>query len=79
MDEIRNKNKKCQICGIDAKTLCFECMNYFCDACFKFVHDKQINSNHKKLKIDYFVHIDIKCTEHPKNLLNLFCLDEKSN
>ena len=73
----KSNNKKCNICGIDATSLCLECTNYYCDACFKYVHDKEINNQHKKEKIDYFVPIDTRCPEHPKNLLNLFCIDEK--
>ena len=70
--------KNCDICEKDASNICFECMMYFCESCFKLVHDKKIsNNNHKKEKIDYFVPIELKCSEHPKNNLNLFCLDEK--
>ena len=34
------------------------------------------NDNHKKETIDAFVPIDLKCPNHPKIPLNLFCLDE---
>ena len=54
-----------------------ECLfNYFCESCYKFIHDKKENSNHKKEKIDYYVPIDTRCLVHPKNSLNLFCIDE---
>ena len=47
-----NKNSKefkvCDICKINATSLCFKCNSYFCDSCFKFVHDKKANLNHKK-------------------------------
>ena len=79
--EISQENKKqqkfCELCGEEAVALCFKCMIYFCDSCFKFIHDKKININHKKEKIDYFVPIDTKCPIHPKDRINLFCIDEK--
>ncbi len=68
--------KKCEICGNEATSLCFSCTNYYCEACYKYVHDKKINSQHKKEKIDYFVPFDIKCPDHPKVPINLFCIDE---
>ena len=77
MEKIKKNCLKCKICGVDATNVCLECLNYFCDTCFKYVHDKKINYQHKKEKIDYFVPINIYCPEHPKNLLNLFCIDEK--
>ena len=69
--------KNCDICGANANCLCFNCINYFCDSCFKLIHDKQKNSNHKKEKIDPYIPIELKCKEHPKIPLNLFCIDEK--
>ena len=77
--ELNRKNyKHCEICKIEATSLCLECISYFCDACYKYVHDKKENSNHKKEKIDYFVPLDTKCPDHPKIITNLFCIDEKS-
>ena len=70
--------KKCDICKMEAKNLCFVCMNYFCDSCYKFIHEKEANSQHKKEKIDYFFPFDIKCKEHPKNDICLFCVDDDS-
>ena len=73
-----NKNiKTCEICGKDATSLCFKCISYFCDECYKYIHDKKINNQHIKEKVDYFVPIDTKCPDHPKDRLNLFCVDEK--
>ncbi len=69
--------KYCEICKSEAKSLCLECISYFCDNCYKFIHDKKENSNHKKEKIDYYAPIDTKCPDHPKVPINLFCLDEK--
>ena len=72
-----NQIKKCQICKEYAISLCLECMNYYCDSCYKFVHDKKENIQHKKEQIDYFVPIDTKCNLHSKYPLDYFCLDEK--
>ena len=63
----------------EATSLCFQCFKYFCDCCLKCVHDKKKNINHKKEKIDYFVPIDTQCPAHEKNILSLFCVDEKGN
>ena len=71
--------KKCEICLLDANCLCFQCMSYFCDSCFKSAHNNESRKAHKKEKIDYFVPLDLKCTEHNLVPMNLFCLDEKSN
>ena len=77
MESSQNLLKLCEICGSNATSLCFKCSSYFCDSCYKFVHDKKINSNHIKEKIDPYIPIDIKCPEHPKILNNLFCVEEK--
>ena len=69
--------KQCEICKNDATSLCLNCLSYFCDSCFKFIHDKKVNSEHKKEKIDYFVPIDTKCPDHPQIPLTLFCTDEQ--
>ena len=77
MDKKETKIKECDTCGKNSTSLCFKCLEYFCDECYKYVHDKQINSNHKKEEIDIYVPIDLKCQDHPEVPLNLFCLDEK--
>ena len=69
--------KKCDICGDESVNLCLTCFSYFCNSCYKFVHEKSINSQHKKEIIDSYIPIETKCPYHPKNLLNLFCVDEK--
>ena len=75
--EIENKNNKyCQICGELSINLCFDCVMYLCDSCFKFIHNKEINTKHKTEKIDCFVPFDLKCEKHPKDRINLFCLKE---
>lgn len=77
MEEKKNENKLCEICGAIATSLCLQCISYFCDSCFKFIHDKQLNNHHKKENIDYFIPIDTKCFNHPKYPMELFCIDEK--
>ena len=79
---MENKNKfrlikECEICGKNATCLCFICINYYCDKCYKMNHDNEKNAQHKKEGIDPYVPIDLKCTEHPNVPLNLFCVDEK--
>ena len=78
MEIIKKNSKQCEICkDEEATSLCLDCYNYFCEACFKFVHNRKKNSNHKKEKIDLFVPIDIMCPDHGRNSINLFCIDEK--
>ena len=67
--------KKCEVCGINATSLCFQYIANFCDSCYKYNHDKEINSGHKKNR--FLCPIDLKCPEHPRVPTNLFCLDEK--
>ena len=73
----QQKTKICEICETNATIICLNCSNYYCDSCFKLIHEKKAKSNHKKEAIDYFIPIDIKCPDHPGNLMNLFCIDEK--
>ena len=79
MEVIQKNYKLCEICESEATSLCLKCMSYFCDKCYKNVHDNKAKSSHKKEKIDYFVPIDTKCPDHPQNIINLFCIDEKGN
>ena len=80
MIENKKNFKQCEICKDEnASCLCFTCYHYFCDSCFKCVHNKKKNINHKKEKIDYFVPIDTECPEHEGIRINLFCVDEKGN
>ena len=71
--------RECEFCLVDATCLCFKCMSYYCDSCFKLVHNNEKRKFHKKEKIDYFVPIETKCPEHNFGKMDLFCLDEKSN
>ena len=80
--EVNNQNnfKQCDICKVeDAKSLCPQCFSYYCDKCFKCVHEKEKNNEHKKEKVDLFVPIDTRCPEHNNIPINLFCIDEKGN
>ena len=80
MEEKPKNFKACDLCGAQAIFLCLECLaNYYCDSCYKLIHDKKEKNNHKKEKLDYFIPIDTRCPKHPKVSLNLFCLDEKGN
>ena len=70
--------KVCDICSIKSATcLCFKCNNYFCDSCFKILHDLKKNEEHKKENLDIFVPIELKCSKHSQISNNLFCIDEK--
>ena len=73
------KLKKCDACKIEATCLCYKCMFYFCDSCFKTAHNNEENKLHKKYKIDYFSPIDLKCQEHKLYPMGLFCISEKGN
>ena len=70
--------KKCELCKENATNICFICSFYLCDSCFKFLHEKKENLGHKKGNIDPFISLDIKCPEHSKVPMNLFCIDEIS-
>ena len=74
MDKIM---KDCEICKAEATCLCYECYNYYCERCFKMIHDVKNDPQHKKESIDLFVPIDLKCPKHPKKSVDLFCLNEK--
>ena len=77
MDNKLQLLKYCELCEANATSLCFECLEYFCDSCFKIIHEKKLKSQHKKEKIDFYVPLELKCPDHPKNGNNLFCLEEK--
>ena len=71
--------KKCEICEENATSLCLKCMSYFCDSCFKFIHEKKNKKDHQKELIDLFAPIDTKCPDHPLIPVTLFCINEKGN
>ena len=83
MEEKENILKYCDICKSQGTFLCSSCLNgiglYYCDSCYKYIHDKKENTNHKKEKIDYYLPIDLRCNKHQNVPLNLFCLDENGN
>ena len=77
--EIKQKNfKQCDVCKADeATSLCPQCFSYYCDECYKPVHGRKENKDHKKEAIDYNVPIDTHFPDHSGNNINLFCIDEK--
>ena len=81
MKEKENIFQCCNICKSQATFLCSSCIDsvefYYCDSCYKFIHDKKENMNHKKEKIDYYLPIELRCSVHQNVPLNLFCLEEK--
>ena len=78
MEEPKKEEKECELCKNIATNVCFECLFYLCDSCFKYLHEKKVNAGHKKEDIDPFVSVIIKCPDHPKMPMNLFCKDDKS-
>ena len=77
MEEKPKQIKSCDFCGVNASSICFKCNNYFCDNCFKIIHDLKKSEVHKKEELDFFIPIELKCHKHFPNLNNLFCLNEK--
>ena len=75
--EVNSIIKKCDFCKKEASSLCFQCMLYYCDTCYKIAHNEEENKLHKKEKIDFFVPMDIKCPENPNVRISLFCINEK--
>ena len=69
--------KDCEYCEASSTCLCFDCLEYYCEDCFKMVHSKPKKSKHKKEEIDPYIPLDLKCPDHQKVPNNLFCLDEK--
>ena len=72
--------KQCGICKSPANFICFDCStNFYCEKCFKTIHNKTNNLFHPKFEIDYFIQAKTLCQEHPTIPLNLFCLTENGN
>ena len=69
--------RECEICKLNAACLCYKCNSYFCEKCFKLIHDNQKDSTHKKEIIDPFFPVDFKCPHHPDHPIYLFCIDDK--
>ena len=74
----KERNKKCEICELEATCLCFKCNNYLCEKCYKMVHDLKKSQGHKKELIDPLIYYDLKCPLHNTQQNTLFCLDDKS-
>ena len=77
MQSNQSLKKECEVCGSDPTSICYTCFMYYCDSCFKISHAQKKKSDHKKSKIDPIVPIDTKCSKHPQNIIDLFCIDEK--
>ena len=77
MEKIQKDNILCQICGEVAINICFECVMYLCDSCFKLIHDK--TKNHKKESIDYFVPFSLNVQNTLKIELIFFVQMRKVN
>lgn len=73
----KEKNKICEICESDATCLCFKCNFYYCERCFKIIHDLKKSQGHKKEIIEPFISFDLKCKLHNTQQNFLFCMDEK--
>ena len=71
------RNRECEICKEKGTNICYDCLSYYCNSCFNFVHEKLRNLFHETEDFESFNSIDIKCPKHPKNLINLFCFEEK--
>ena len=69
--------KKCEICNSNATCLWFSCNSYYCENCYKTIHDLKKELKHKKDIFDPFVPIDLKCPEHPEYPMHFFCIEEK--
>ena len=68
---------KCEVCEEIAENLCLNCNKYYCKSCFKYIHEKKKNKNHKKENIDLDIPIATKCPIHTDVPMNLFCINEK--
>ena len=80
MEKKKKNYKQCDMCkDAEATSFCPQWFSYYCEPCFKPVHERQKNKEHKKEKIDYFAPIDTRCPEHEGDSVSLFCLDEKGN
>ncbi len=78
--EVKSKNfKECEICDKKATALCYKCSSYFCEDCYKYIHNNKKRNNHQKEKVNLFIPIDTKCPEHDTSPMNLFCVDENGN
>ena len=71
--------KNCEICENNSTCLCYKCMSYYCESCFKLAHNNEKKKMHTKEKIDYYLPITLKCPNHNLNVIDLFCTDEKGN
>ena len=69
--------KECGYCEEVATIVCFDCKNYFCEDCFKSMHQKKKSSKHINEKISPILPIEINCLKHEKYQIVSFCLNDK--
>jgi len=69
--------KECDYCDLKAINICFKCRKYFCENCFKIIHNLKKNIGHQKELIDPFFPEEINCPIHSKYPLELFCINDK--
>ena len=70
--EEKQKHFKCDICESQATILCLNCSGYYyCDSCYKYIHDFKAKSQHKGEKIDYFLTIDAKYLNFNKYYISI--------
>ena len=74
---MKQNKQQCNFCKEDSTCLCYKCLNFYCDSCFKFAHNKEQFQSHKKDEIDNEIPIKLRCQEHNLCPMNLFCVDEK--
>ena len=81
MEKIEKQFKDCEICYSNITCLCFKYNSYFCERCYKTIHDIKHDikndPTHKKENIDPFIPIELKCPIHSQNPMNLFCANDK--
>lgn len=71
--------KKCDSCISESFWICFQCKKYYCDKCYKIIHDLKSDNPHEKTKINPYLSIDFFCPNHQEYPLELFCFNDKGN
>jgi len=79
MVENLTKLKKCNLCNSDSFWICFQCKKYYCDKCWKIIHEIKKEKAHEKTKINPYLSLDFFCSNHQEYPLELFCLNDKGN
>jgi hypothetical protein len=55
---------------------CQECEEIFCDDCFTLSHQTKKKKSHKPTPLQLQVYIPSKCSKHPKQICEFYCLEE---